>query len=305
MFMKSSFSVAALAAVTMAGGLALSTASAQITIPTVTIGNPGNAPDPLTGRGTVDYTYNIGTTEVTNAQYAAFLTAKAASDPFALWNDRMGITRSGLEGAYTYSAVNSRANQPVNYVSFYNAARFANWLHNGQGSGDTETGAYTLGGVFRPTNLTRNAGAQWAVTSENEWYKAAYFQLAAQGGDADNYWWYPTSSNTVPTTAQGNFNNVIGDITPVGSYAPNFNGLFDMGGNLDEWNDTFHSSDPFRVRRGGNFLNFDFNLRSDIRNDLDGSFAGNFIGFRVVQIPGPSSVALLAIGGLVTTRRRR
>ena len=29
-------------------------------------------------------------------------------------------------------------NKPVNYVSFWDAARFANWLTNGQGSGGTE-----------------------------------------------------------------------------------------------------------------------------------------------------------------------
>jgi hypothetical protein len=28
-------------------------------------------------------------------------------------------------------------------------------------------------------------------------------------------------------------------------------------------------------------------------------------GFRIVSVPGPSSVALLAIGGLVAARRRR
>ena len=39
------------------------------------------------------------------------------------------------------------ADRPVNYVSFWDAARFANWLHNGQptgaqGAGTTEDGAY-------------------------------------------------------------------------------------------------------------------------------------------------------------------
>jgi hypothetical protein len=38
---------------------------------------------------------------------------------------------------------------PVNYVSFYDALRFANWLHNGQptgaqGNATTEGGAYTI-----------------------------------------------------------------------------------------------------------------------------------------------------------------
>src|SRR5262245_61764617 len=190
---ESFISVAAIAAVT---GLAVSTASAQITIPTVPIGNPGNAADPATGGlyGSVAYTYNIGQTEVTNAQYAAFLNAKAATDTYSLYNTEMagsfgGIARSGSPGSYTYSTISGRADNPVNFVSFWDSTRFANWLHNGQGNGDTEIGAYTLtpGGISANT-ITRNANWQWAVTSEDEWYKAAYHQPASAGGDVDNYW---------------------------------------------------------------------------------------------------------------------
>src|SRR6185436_20371683 len=131
--------------------------------------------------------YNIGSTEVTNAQYAAFLNAVAATDPNSLYNTDMagsfgGITRSGSSGSYTYSSVSGRANNPVNFVSFWDATRFANWLHNGQPMGPqsastTEDGAYTLTpqGIVNNT-VTRNASWQWAVASADEWYKAAYYQ---------------------------------------------------------------------------------------------------------------------------------
>ncbi len=300
--------------------IAASTASASITIPTVPIGNPGNAPDPLTGNlyGAVSYRYNIGTTEVTNAQYAAFLNAVAATDTFNLYNTNMagsfgGITRSGSAGSYTYSTVSGRANNPVNYVSFWDATRFANWLHNGQPTGPqnnstTENGAYTLtpGGISANT-ITRNAGWQWAVTSENEWYKAAYHQPASAGGDSDNYWLYPTSSNTI-TTAQANYNNVIGNITAVGSYAANFYGTFDMGGNVWEWNEAivFASS---RGIRGGSFSSPSAPLliRSDSRFGTFATDEFNDLGFRVSQVPGPGSVALLGLVGLIAggARRRR
>lgn len=78
------------------------------------------------------------------------------------------------------------------------------------------------------------------MTSEDEWYKAAYHQPASQGGDADDYWLYPTSGNTI-TNAQANYNFFIGNTTPVGSYAANFNGAFDMGGNVFEWNEAIIS----------------------------------------------------------------
>jgi MYXO-CTERM domain-containing protein len=260
--------------------------------------------------GSVAYTYNIGSTEVTNAQYAAFLNAKAASDPFALYNTSMagsfgGITRSGSAGSYTYSTVSGRANNPVNYVSFWDATRFANWLHNGQGNGDTETGAYTLtpGGISANT-ITRNAGWQWAVTSENEWYKAAYHQPASAGGDSDNYWLYPTSSNTINTSQANFFGNGINNTRPVGSYAANYYGTFDMAGNLFEWNEAI-SAIINRILRGGSFLDNDVFLKANINTSFNPTVEFHYLGFRVSQVPGPSSVALLAIGGLGALRRRR
>ncbi len=312
---RSFISVAAIAAVT---GLAASSATASITIPTVPIGNPGNAADPTimlndgsSGYGSVAYTYNIGQTEVTNAQYAAFLNAKAASDPFNLYDGNMagsfgGITRSGSPGSYTYSTISGRANNPVNYVSFWDATRFANWLHNGQGSGDTETGAYTLtpGGISANT-ITRNAGWQWAVTSEDEWYKAAFYQPASAGGDSDNYWLFTTSSNAVPTTAQANFGSTIGNTTPVGSYAANYYGTFDMGGNVWEWNEAIISGSNRGVR-AGSFGAPVGHLGADIRGNVQATVEDyHRIGFRVSQVPGPSSVALLGLGGLAIARRRR
>src|SRR4051794_6654580 len=137
----------------------------------VTIGHPGNDPDTdvmISDRtccyGAVPYTYRIAKYDVTNAQYAAFLNAVAQkSDPYLLYflcMDRTqcygmgsGIVRTGSPGDYHYAAQPGRANRPVNYVNFYDSLRFANWLNNGQGSGDTESGAYTLaGGTPVPTN---------------------------------------------------------------------------------------------------------------------------------------------------------
>src|SRR5690606_15577784 len=136
-----------------------------------------------------------------NAQYAEFLNAKAAADPLALYNTNMGsnaqggITRSGSSGSYTYSVKPGFENKPVNYVSFYDAMRFTNWLNNGQGGADTESGAYTLlGGTTAPSNGTtvlRNLGANIFLPSENEWYKAAYYD-----GLSETYFHYPAGTDT-------------------------------------------------------------------------------------------------------------
>ena len=55
--------------------MSVSAVSAGITIQTVPVGNPGNAPDPATGSlyGSVDYDYSIGEYDVTSSQYTAFL----------------------------------------------------------------------------------------------------------------------------------------------------------------------------------------------------------------------------------------
>ena len=134
--------------------LFVNTASAAVNIDYVLVGNAGNTNDPTTGYGSVAYKYQISKNETTISQYADFLNTKAKTDSFGLYNTAMttdlnsaGITRSGVSGSYTYSVISGAGNRPITYVSWFDAARFANWLHNGQGNGSTETGAYTLAGA--------------------------------------------------------------------------------------------------------------------------------------------------------------
>ena len=96
--------------------------------------------------------------------------------------------------------------KPVVYVSFWDAARFANWLHNRKPSGaqnnsTTEDGAYTLRGQTSPSNasVTRNVGAQVFIPTEDEWYKSAYHK---NDGVTGNYWDFPTSTDVTPLSNQ-------------------------------------------------------------------------------------------------------
>ena len=124
---------------------------------TVPVGDAGNAADFRYGgggHGGVNYSHSIGKYEVTAGLYCQFLNAVAATDTYALYNSQMasgphgcGVVRSGDSAGYTYAVAADWANRPVNYVSFWDACRFTNWLGNGQGGpGTTETGAYTLAG---------------------------------------------------------------------------------------------------------------------------------------------------------------
>lgn len=308
-----------------------SAAALAATISTVPIGSVGNAPDPQTGYGAVSYNYRIGTTEVTNSQYVAFLNAKAASDPLELYNPDMGsnarggITRSGTAGSYSYATKENMGNKPVNYVSWYDTIRFANWLNNGQGSGDTETGAYTLlGGTPMPSNgptITRNSGATWFLPSENEWYKAAYHQPASQGGDLDDYWFFPTGSNTPPTIATANtvgdisnpgpnvanqangadWNGEDGNVTTVGSAGPaskSYYGTDDQAGNVYEWNDNLRGG-GLRILRGSSWGDSQDGAKSWFYVDIAPTFEDGSIGFRVATVPEPGSIALALLGLVV------
>ena len=196
----------------------ITSASASITMDWVNVGNPGNAADPATGSlyGAVAYAYQIGKHEVTNSQYGAFLNAKGASNSGAIYNADMtgtGITQTGSSGNFSYSVTSGFENKPVVYVSWFDAARFANWMMNGQGSGDMETGAYTLNGATSGI-ITANIGAQVYLPSEDEWYKAAYYSAANT-----SYSLYPNGQNTI-TTADANYDFAVNSTTnDVGIYS--------------------------------------------------------------------------------------
>jgi hypothetical protein len=185
---------------------------------------------------------------------------------------------------------------PVNHVSFWDALRFANWLHNGQPTGaqnrrTTEDGAYTITARGIATNsITRNAAATIFLTSEDEWYKAAYF-------DGTSYFDYPAGADAylgcVPpsgdTGNSANCNLAITELTDVGAYSLSGSpyGTFDQGGNLDEWNEAiiFGVSDSFRGVRGGGFGGYVSSLAAFHRNVGDSSREAVFLGFRVAMIP--------------------
>ncbi len=338
-----------------------------VTIETVPVGNLGNAADTevmwtddTTGYGFVGYAYNIGKYEVTAGQYCEFLNAVAATDTYGLYNSSMDtnsygcqITRNGDNGSYTYdfsggtvevpgSTAADWENRPVNYVSWGDAARFANWLHNDQPTGTltgnpvedagfTEDGAYNLNSAMSDAELmavTRQSNATWSIPSEDEWYKAAYHQ---NDGVTGNYFDFPTSNDSPPINTvvspdpgnhanfwdfygTGNGTHTIGlpyMRTEVGEFEKSESpyGTYDQGGNVWEWNEIAMGSSS-RGTRGGSWagdVNYNVNLlAASNRTVYSPTLEDMGIGFRVASVPEPSSIVLLLmeVAVLLMFRRR-
>lgn len=306
----------------------------------VPVGNAGNPGEPCGGNGYpvaicggVPYSYSVGKFEVTSGQYVQFLNAVAADDSYGLYSlgmsdpdpyNYIGVIRSGSPGNYAYSVAPDWANRPVAWVSWGDAARFANWLTNGQPTGaqdltTTEDGSYFLNGATTTAALmavTRNPDARYVIPTEDEWYKAAYHM---NDGPTDHYWDYPTRSNTQPLNYVGNpdpgnnANFYLTGIytlgppywrTPVGAFTNSFSpyGTFDQGGNVDEWTETPLTATT-RVNRGGDWSSPAFIMTPDARTAGLPGASSSSSGLRIALVPEPASCLLLALAGLLVCRR--
>ncbi len=267
----------------------------------VTIGDPGNADDD-TGCGGVDYTYQIGTYEVTADQWAAVIAADSNVGNAGNW--------TGL--------------QPNAGTSWYEAAKFCNWLT----SGDASLGVYTFtGSITTPTGVTIDRsgaaatyGTIYYLPTEDEWYKAAYYDPNKEGTGIGGYWDYPTGSDTVPDgidSPSGTFDAVFydgynqrhpNDVTNSGIASPY--GTIGQGGNVWEWNET--AIDSSRGLRGGAYHSIWYHLGSSYRGSYAPADTLDLIGFRVASnsvaaVPEPGSLIIWTCGslGAVVLRRRR
>ncbi len=269
----------------------------------VTIGNPGNAAD-TTGSpnpvGSVGYVYNLGMYEVSR--------------------DQIDKANSAGSLGITYAANSSTINKPGTGISWYEAAKYVNWLNTNQGYQEAYKfvgGTFTLWSAgdagYNANNMFRNSLAQYVIASRDEWYKGAY-------GKADGSWSnFPNGSNSAPAkTAGGTVANTAvyggqagpADINNAGGLSSY--GTMGQGGNVWEWNETAYDGNndtagENREIRGGVWNDSSGFLDASSRSSNNPLNEGYINGFRVASVPEPSGFSLLAVGlgGLSMMRRRR
>ncbi len=311
---------------------------APVEISLVTVGDAGNPSDPATGFGAVGYRFQMASNDVTIGQYAAFLNAVAADDPNQLFNDKMstdlniaGIQRQGQPGSYTYTVLDPQGVQsvhatgpdrPITYVSWYDAARFANWMSNGQPRGSqgpttTENGSYDLVAIVPDQALARNQinpntgkAPDFFIPLQDEWYKAAYYSPMKAGGPG--YYLYASQSDTLPgndiqSPAIANQVNYINQqmefsitqetayksgqnyLTNVGAFtaSPSHYGTFDQNGNVYQWNDLDGVAGPSRGLRGGFWFAGGPSISSTGYSEASPAREASDTGFRLSTGPLP------------------
>ncbi|MCA9237346.1 MAG: SUMF1/EgtB/PvdO family nonheme iron enzyme [Planctomycetales bacterium] len=272
----------------------------------VTIGDPGNpadttgAPNPA---GSVPYQYRIGKFEVSEAMVDI---ANSMSYLRIVHDDR-------------------GPNKPVTQISWYEAARFVNWLNTTNGHPPAYKFVANRGLRFElwqpgdpgynPANAVRNSLAFYFLPSTDEWYKAAYYDPTSGA-----YYDYATGSDISPTAvASGSAagTSVYGqphlqgpaDITLAGGLSPY--GTMAQGGNAFEWEETEFDlvndmASSVRGTRGASWGHSSDFLRSSVRTPFDPGLGASDVGFRVAsRIPEPSTLLLGLVGFGLLLRTKR
>ncbi len=163
--------------------------------------------------------FYLQTTEVTNAQFRQFETAHNSGQ----------IESNSL----------NREHQPVAQVSWQQATAFCNWLSKREGLPlfYRETNGIITGYNPSATGYRLPSEAEWAWsarTNGTSWLKFPWGDtFPPPANSLENY--ADNSSAYVTGRVLGGYTdgNVVS--APVGSFKPNQNRLYDMGGNVAEW----------------------------------------------------------------------
>jgi len=302
------------------------TGANAFTMDFVTIGNPGNGPDTFPDqlqRGRVDYIYNLAKYEVSRNMINKFNASFPLQSPSP-------ITMADM----SYFNANG-PNRPATGISWNEAAKFVNWLNSSKGYQEPYkfVGSNIIewqSGLYSGNNRYRHKDAYYFLPNSDEWYKGAYGSPSglwydfATGMDIDfNGKGGPTpvlSGTASGTAVYGsldlNANPILvptgpADISEAGGLSPF--GTMAQGGNVFEWVEIWKEGyNNTQTAFGGSWdvTTQDGYVAAELTSQYNGLVKGRSqeevnLGFRVASVPEPSSLSLLALGGVVVVLRRR
>jgi formylglycine-generating enzyme required for sulfatase activity len=266
--------------------------------PNATPAEPGRWPVGIEWQHAVTLTqdYYMSQYEITNTQFAAFLNDEGVGETGAkegIQNGEILIEASHPDPDFgdvdwglhftnnQWVPVAGYENHPVIFVTWYGAKAYAAWA-GGSLPTEAQWERAARGGV---ENIPFNIGSGWVLTGDLANFNCYYPYDPEQGGD-----YYDPDGATL----------FLYSTAPVGSYAPNAYGLYDICGNASEWCEDFYNDysnltgyvDPVatidpdglggRVMRGGSWFHSGSGCRSAQRG---GAYAHNRYspyGFRLV-----------------------
>jgi hypothetical protein len=221
----------------------------------------------------------------TNSLGMKFVSVPGTSVFISIWETRVQDYRayaeaaSGVDGSWKIPGFAQTATHPVVNVSWEDATRFCVWLTEKE---------HRAGKIL--------AGSQYLLPTDAEWSWAVGIGDRERSGTPRDKGHrlkdtYPWGKQWPPPRGAGNYALSLGTdafehTSPVGSFAANEQGLFDLGGNVWEWCEDFlDGRSGVRVLRGASW-NFSgpAHLLSSYRNGVTPGARSGGIGFRCVLV---------------------